>query len=248
MDQGDLEGNNRPPVRPSQSRLNMALKSDDERFALAVGAAVIALASLVGVLAASVLLRYLLPGYQETSGEDTINAHALRDYKALTLYFLVAATWTYFVWDATNTSWRRGWLYGIAVLFFGSFSFGNYMGGAMLIPVRYQALINIPFAFVSMVCVSSIWGTNFTLIEARILKYITLFAVATFGAVLPIVFSLLYVAVRLGMIHKDELQPLFMSGSVYVLCSIAGIAVSALNYIVMQRIKAPSDRDTSCIG
>ncbi|NEH27442.1 hypothetical protein [Rhizobium ruizarguesonis] len=222
-------------------------KTSEERFVLAVGAVLIALASLVGVLAVSIFLGYLLPRIQIIPGEPVINSDDLASYLPLLLYFVVAGTWTYFVWDATNSTWRRSWLYGIAVLFFGSLSVANYFGGDALIPVRWQALINIPFVFVSVVCIASLWTASFTVLEAKILKLMTLFTLATFGVILPTVFSIFYVAFRFGMMDMDDLKTDFISGATYTLSALLGIAVSALNYLIMKWIKKRTARPAASI-
>jgi hypothetical protein len=212
-------------------------KTSEERFVLAVGAGVIALASLIGVWAASILLGYLLPDPEPVCGGLNINSDDLASVIPLLLYFVVAGTWAYLVWDATNSTWRRSWLYGIAVLFFGSLSIANYFGGDALIPVRWQALINIPFVFVSIVCIASLWAASFTLLEAKILKFMALFTLATFGAILPIVFNIFYVAVKFGIMDKNDLKTNFMSGATYAMSALLGIALSALNYIIMKWVE-----------
>ncbi|GLS33756.1 hypothetical protein SAMN04488498_11981 [Mesorhizobium albiziae] len=211
-------------------------KPSEKRLILAVGAVLIAIASLVGV---GVLLRILneVVSLSIFDDQNYVNSDEFERNFAFILYFVVAGSWTYVVWDATNSTWRRGLLYGIAVLFFGSFTLINYLGADALIPLSFLAVTNILFAFVSTVCVALIWMVNFTLIEAKILKYMSLFALATFGVCLPLVFNLFYFAVRLGMVDKDNVKSLFLSGAVYILSALSGIAVSAINYTVMDRIK-----------
>ncbi|QKD01492.1 hypothetical protein [Mesorhizobium loti] len=214
-------------------------KTAEERIILAVGAFLIALASLVGVLVAFTAINALLPDPPNIPGVDIINPKELRRDAALALYFTVAATWAYLVWDSSNFTWRRGWLYGISVSFFGALSLPNYLGGDLLVPLWWQAVINIPFAFVSIVCAILIWNVRFGEIEARVLKHFTLFTLATFGIALPIVFNIFYAAVRMGILDKDNITTMFMSGAIYILSAIAGIAVTALNYLVMEGIKVP---------
>jgi hypothetical protein len=216
----------------SPIRKDREMASVERRLILGAGAVLIMFVAIIAVVFLRLLLFNFAP--HASYGDKNILPDDLGGYVIPMVGVLIAASpIVYLMWDKTNSSWRRAWLYTGATLVIGAFSLTNYWSDDTLVPISWQATMNIALAFSATVAISLLWDVSFSLTEAKILKYMSIAALCAFGVILPTIFDLAFFAIKLNIVAKDEalMVLVFAKDSITAICAIGGLALAVLKYL-----------------
>lgn len=204
--------------------------SMENRVALGLGAVVILAVSAVLAFAFWLAVFWLTPGGSPGTG-TAINPKLLPELLTLltVLCFFVASLSTaYLLWDRSAAKWRRGWLYGLSVVIVGSFSWTNFLAADTLVPIWWQLTLNLLLAICGTIAIAVLWPVQVSLVEGRMLKYLSI-AALLFGAVtIPIMFDLGFLAYKLGVSNSNTS---FVDTSTKVIAALAGFASLVIAFV-----------------
>jgi hypothetical protein len=177
------------------------------------------------------ILTYIPPD-PEKIGLGNINIDVQGTILPVLALFGSAPLIAYLLWDAEASTWRRSALYAITVIAVGTLSWANFVSFDTLVPIWFQAILNLILAFCSAVAISLVWYVRFRSPEAKILKYATIAALAGFAVFLPIVFDIAYIANKLQLVKKGDTTAIWIFGkeTVALVCAVGGLILGILNF------------------
>lgn len=206
------------------------METTEKRILLFVGA--VASAAIASVLAVAV--RILLLGVTPDAGEPGSNHNPSGTFlfgMQLLVFLIAACSISYVLFSSSNLTKTNKLLYIFVTIFVGAFSFANYSSLDTLVPISFQAILNLVLAIFSVFTVRILWLAKFESFEAKVISYAGIFFVSGFLIFLPVIASLLFFLYKLGFLTGNpEFTLDGIKDTIIVICTIVGLLITVLKY------------------